>query len=104
MRRPGHDISPRIRRAAFQGMLLAAKRKNLTLSEWFAELFTDKPIEALSLLGKFLPAESRISATINRPVFSEPISETDRWVQRIVADDLVKITPTTDPDIDPKLN
>lgn len=60
-----NDFAPNVRRAIYDGMLLAAKRKGQTLTEMAAD-WVDKDWQgALNALAKFAPRETTIKGKID---------------------------------------
>lgn len=81
-----HDYSPRVRRALFEGLLAAAKAKDMTLSEYCQHWWEEDWKAAGSLLTKFLPKEHNIKGRVNHEHHHthEGLSSTLAFIEGVV--------------------
>ncbi len=84
-RTASHDVSPRMRKAFFDGLLLEANSRGLTLAELCQTYWRDDWKAAASVLAKFLPREHKVEAIVE-PVQHLPISETEAFINRVLGE------------------
>jgi hypothetical protein len=80
-RPPGVDYRPRMQRALFQGLVKDARRKGLTLSEYFAEKWAEDWKAAAGILIKFFPTNVNIKGHIEHLHSAGQLSQTLEFLE-----------------------
>lgn len=77
-----HDYSPRMRRALFDGLVLAAERKGKTLTEVAADWWEEDWKKAAEVFTKFMPKENHIKGQIDHNLHLEDSETSKRWIEQ----------------------
>lgn len=85
-RRASHDVSPRMRKAFFEGFILAAQRNGGTTAEYCQKLWEEDWKKAAELLTKFLPRENVVKGKVEHEHSGTvELSATERFLEEITA-------------------
>ena len=89
------EYAPSMRRALYEGLLEAAKAKDLTLTEYCQTWWDDDWKAALNAMSKFMPREQQISGKIDHNHNIGQLSQTVAFIEKVINPD----TPVGQPQL-----
>lgn len=88
-----HDYSANMRRALYEGLIAAAKEKDMTLTEYCTAWWHEDWKAAANTMAKFAPRETKVTGSVKHDhEHKHTVTETQSFIASVLGEDQAEET------------